>query len=197
MKKLLSILAIASVALFFTSCDDGMTDLEITVRDSSGSVSFVSVGLYSSQDDFINGRNRRRSATTNSSGVATFRIESGTRYYVRASSGCRDNFALSFGTPPSAVAMANTVFGSARTVDLRPIGTVVLVNNSSNPYRVFQGNIQVAELPGNTSRTFTNMNAGLVSLRAVQVSGFVLWPTERTFSNTLTCGGTLTFRFPN
>jgi hypothetical protein len=140
------------------------------------------------------------SAVTNSNGVATFKIVPEGDYYARVVSGCRDNFARSFGTPDMTSAIVARVLmldGRGTTVNLRPIGTIVLTNNSTNPYRVFQGSIQVAELPGNSSRTFTNMNIGLYSLRAVQVSGFVFTPTERTFSNTLTCGGTLTFRFPN
>lgn len=77
------------------------------------------------------------------------------------------------------------------------ISTLILRNNSSNPYRVtYANNVFLADVPGNSSTTLT-IRAGSYSLKATQISGFLFNPTIREATlNAVGCN-TYTFNFPN
>ena len=57
------------------------------------------------------------------------------------------------------------------------------------------GNLEFS-INGNTSYALIAPTAAY-SIKVVQVSGYAVYPTEKTFSGTLTCGSTLTTTFPN
>jgi hypothetical protein len=186
--------------LFFNGCHkDESASLEVRVLNESGSpVSGASVRVYSFLDNLQNNSNVLYSATTNHNGIATISgipvPTGGSSYYVHAQHGCQSSYL--FGVPIS----KNWVYPGQKTAitkTIRNSGSLRFVNTSSNPYRVFlDGVVFIESMPGNTSRTFTYMAAKGYTVRVLQLSGFAVFPTDRTFTGTLSCGGTLTTTFP-
>jgi len=58
-------------------------------------------------------------------------------------------------------------------------GLVTIKNVSINPYNIYLGNNFIETLPGNSTKTFY-VNKGLYVYKAIQKSGFLLYPTENT-----------------
>jgi hypothetical protein len=56
-------------------------------------------------------------------------------------------------------------------------GIIRIKNFSSNPYTIYQGNKAIDVIKGNTTLTY-NVNMGQYNFKAVQNSGYVLYPTE-------------------
>jgi hypothetical protein len=64
------------------------------------------------------------------------------------------------------------------------------------PYDIYINSVlQVSSMAGGTSRQFTGA-VGTYIIRVVQKSGFVLFPTDKSYTANLTCGGTVTTTFP-
>ena len=64
------------------------------------------------------------------------------------------------------------------------IGYVTITNTSVNPYKIYIDGDLKFELSGNTFRDDVKVSAGFHTFKAVQVDGYVLFPTvrETTFS---------------
>lgn len=75
-------------------------------------------------------------------------------------------------------------------------GALVFKNVSSNLYRVYVNGSQVVELPGGLSYKLAYKPTGAYSIRVLQLNGYIVSPTDQTFTGTLTCGGSLTTTFP-
>lgn len=74
-------------------------------------------------------------------------------------------------------------------------GTIQFVNNSTNPYSVYLNGAFKQTMPGKTSVTFT-VNYGYYTCRVVQQSGFVLTPTDQSYSGTVSASSNLIVSFP-
>lgn len=77
-----------------------------------------------------------------------------------------------------------------------PKGTLVFVNQSAYPYQVVVNGKIISDFqPGQTTHT-VQYNAGSVSITVTQMEGYILYPTQKTFTGTLKAGGTLATAYP-
>lgn len=59
------------------------------------------------------------------------------------------------------------------------IGYITITCTSDNPYNVYIDGVFEFQLPGNTFRDDYEVSAGTHTLKAEQVSGYILYPTIR------------------
>jgi hypothetical protein len=169
------------------------TSLQITVTDNLGNtVQGALVALYSSESDFNNDVNRVNLQTTDSKGIVTFSNLQAIKYYWFAQNGCRNNiFGSVMTTNPITANIKNTV-----TTILQSTGVLKFVNTSTNPYHVYVNNQLYTDLAGGATKSTEFALAGSYTIRVVQISGYIVSPTDKTYTGTLSCGGTLTTTFP-
>ena len=74
------------------------------------------------------------------------------------------------------------------TVVLQGYGTITMNNSTTNPYYVYNDGNLLFTLEGNTSKEFTT-TLGNHTVRVLQKSGYVLYPTDKSYSSTLSCSG--------
>lgn len=74
-------------------------------------------------------------------------------------------------------------------------GTIRFTNTSSNPYTIYINGGQVGTVTGKKFREY-NKEAGNYILKAVQESGYVIYPTVRETSFYLSAGQEKEFVFP-
>lgn len=71
-------------------------------------------------------------------------------------------------------------------------GTLRVVCNLSDPYKVYVNNAYKGTVGAYTSADFGNVTAGTYSTRYEQASGYIFYPTEYTLSVTITQCNTFT-----
>lgn len=80
-------------------------------------------------------------------------------------------------------------------------GLLKLTNKSSNPYTVkvtdVKGTVQTFVMQGNSVKDVGVEEVGKVTISVKQNSGYILYPTEESFSKTMSCGGTVSQCFPS
>lgn len=76
-----------------------------------------------------------------------------------------------------------------------PDGTITLVNNSSNPYNIYFNGAHEYTMQGGTRQDVTKPK-GSYSIKVEQESGYVLYPTVKEYSTTLSGCDTKTVSFP-
>lgn len=76
----------------------------------------------------------------------------------------------------------------------RPVGTIMLKNISSNPYTVTIGSEQYVVEGGATKTIETSLGSKNINVR--QKSGYILYPTVKDYTGTVTCDEILTVTFP-
>lgn len=64
-------------------------------------------------------------------------------------------------------------------------GDFEVVNTQSSPYYLYMNNSLWGEVGANTTKTFTDKASGSYSFRAVQKSGYLIYPTEFTVATTI------------
>jgi hypothetical protein len=185
------------ILLFVVSCDkeeDLPTSLEILVKDDIGRVvSGASVKLYTSQTDWENGTNQfSQTQFSDASGKVKFSDLSPIRYYWFAQKDCYNN--VGGGVTTTSPLQANV--NSTTNAIISAKGSLVFQNVSSNPYRIFVNGQSIADLSGGGFLVVPNKPIGSYSLRVLQLSGYVLSPTDQSFTGTLNCGSSLTLSFP-
>lgn len=74
-------------------------------------------------------------------------------------------------------------------------GTIQFVNNSTNPYKCYISGTLVAVLSGGYNQTFTKA-FGTYSCEVIQSSGYVLYPTDKTYSATVSASANAVISFP-
>ncbi len=170
------------------------TDLELTIRDELGNlVSGVSVKLYASETDWTNKTNQvGQTLISNASGKVTFTNLSNIKYYWFAEKDCKNNIHGAVTTVNPLTANVTT----ALNISLIPTGKLKFVNTSSNPYRVFINGTPYIDMNGGTTKEVPYSQTGNYSIRVLQLSGYVLYPTDQTYTGTLGCGQTMTTTFP-
>jgi hypothetical protein len=187
-----AILLLATTLLFGCSKDSTpttpTTNLQITVSDAGGTIGGASVTLYPSLISLEYQTNPVASLPTNSSGVVTFTNLTPQQYYWLAQDGCEA------GTGNIVTTEDVT---TKTTTDLIATGTLVFTNTSSNPYEVkVNGAVAYPSLAGGVTETLVIQPAEAYSIEVIQLSGYTLYPTDKTYTGTLSCGGTLTTTFP-
>ena len=170
------------------------TTLEITLKDELANLlTGVSVKLYPSQDDWINGTNQvGTTLTSDASGKVKFSSLSALKYYWFAEKDCKNN--VNGGITTVSALTVNT--NNTVEVILTGTGTLKFTNTSSNPYRIYINGVSTYDLPGGLVLYKYYKPTGAYTLRVLQLSGYALYPTDLTYSGTLACGSTLSTTFP-
>lgn len=201
--KGLSILFI--VALFFgcskddsTSLNLPPTTLKIIVNDDSGSpVSQAQVKIFGSQLDYNNNLNQLfTTQLTNNQGEANFSpVNTYNTYYWSVTKDCKTSVFDTNNNHNSLFLLSNAVNTYSTVISDK--GILTFTNNSINPYNVYVNDVlQITNLDGYSSVSYYYY-PGNYSIRVEQQSGFVLYPTIKTFTRILNCGSSLTTTFPN
>lgn len=186
------------------------TTLSITVQNSNGSlVSGATVYLFSSANDMSNAfqsgnfNGAFAVQSTSSSGVAVFNSNlSAIQYYYYVKNGCENNYfsgnLFSSGKPGSSTSSPLVLNqNNNSSCILLGVGTLQLVNNSSNPYAVYTDDNQIqGNMQGNSSITYSMFPAGPFEIEWKQLSGYIRYPTIDSTSVTLGCGSSYTVQFP-
>jgi hypothetical protein len=191
-----------ALLVFILSCSKtGIqpTSLQITVRDNTGNIaSGASVYLFASNTDlnnYVESGNSSSSLgvqTTDLSGNVTFTNLTGTQYYFYATSGCENNVN---GTTGISTLIPNTK--NLINCSIESTGTLKLVSTSSNPYEVYvNGVIAISSMAGGTTQYVIDVPTGSYSIQVIQLSGYLVTPTNETFTGNVTCGSTLVTTFP-
>lgn len=203
MKKNLSLTVISLALLLTNGCSKSGsnstpspadTKLKLTITDLSTNTKAAgsTVALYASLADWQNKTNAVATDLADANGTVTFGNLQSKQYYWYIKLGCRDN-TFETNTTSSAIPLSTT---TSLNVSISGVGALGFVNTSNNPYRVYvNGVIVINSMPGN-STDMIKMGPGLCNIRVLQLSGYVLTPTDKTYSGTLVCGSTLTTTFP-
>lgn len=170
------------------------TSLQITIKDDLGNpVVGASVKLYSSITDWTNETNQvLTTQTSNANGVVVFSPLSAIKYFWKITKDCQNN--LMGGNTTTTALTANNL--NTINAVLAKTGTLTFKNNSTNPYDVFvNGVLTVANMAGGTTQSFI-APIGSYSIRVLQKSGYLISPTDKTYTGSLSCGGSLLTSFP-
>lgn len=191
-----------AVVGFGCSKDDGdnvkpkiqPTSLEITVKNNLGSiVSGASAKLYASKTDWQNGTNQIGvTQISDASGKVKFEDLSDIIYYWHIEKDCQNNINGAVTTTSKLTSNVNNTLD----IILSTTGTLKFENKSNNPYSVFINGIAAFDMNGKSTHTLSYQPTGGYSIKVVQKSGYVLYPTEEIYSFTLSCGQTSIIAFP-
>ncbi len=199
MKKIITLIVIAlSLGLSSCSKDDlGVevkTYLDIYVKDNLGNpVQGAEVKLYSSETDWKNGSNQVGAAQySNAEGKAVFEGVSNIKYYWLATKDCNNNVN---GSVTTASPLNKGERNSVNTI-LTSTGNMRLNSTSSNPYRIYINGNAVLDMQGGSVQYWNYLPVGTYTVRVLQLSGYVLYPTDKTYSVNITCGYTTAVTFP-
>lgn len=171
------------------------TNLKFTVKDENGaSVYNASVRLFQSQNDLTNVTNQVGStAYTDQSGNVTIPNVSAIQYYWLVQNGCKNNLT---GSVTSSTALTSGITNTA-DVTIKPLGALKFINGSTNPYNVYvNGTLAITNMAGGSTMYIYAVTPGSYTLRVIQQSGYVLTPTDKSYTGTVTCGSMLTTTFP-
>lgn len=189
---------IAIIAISFAGCVKSPsiteTSLSIVIKDYSTSARIpgATVTLYSSQTAMETSSSPLDTKITDADGVAKFDGLATLPYYWKATIGCKSNLFLENGTGISLTKnKINVVNGTVQSM-----GTLTFNNTSTNPYKIFVNDgVVINSLAGNTAQTIP-YPIGNVTVRVLQLSGYVVYPTDKSYTGNLTCGGALQTTFP-
>lgn len=190
------------LAFLFFSCKKEKTDppkpttsLKITVNsETSGKPvpSGVSVSLYKSLADLENKTNAIGTKPTDDKGTVTFTDLSPIKYYFFASTDC-------FNNGYNKIATAGPIIENAANTESTSIGQAGALrfnNTSTNLYRIYVNGAAVVELAGGLTYELTYQPVGFYTIRVLQLNGYVVTPTDQTYTGNLVCGGSLLTTFP-
>lgn len=172
------------------------TQLKVKITDNLGSpISGATATLYNNLSDYQSKTNAVATTTTDANGYMYFSSNLSTvAYYFYISSGCLDNYhnANHFSTP----LVANTL-NTYNNIILSSEGQIQIVSTSTNPYEVFlDGNVIFSSVAGGSTHYINEVPAGSHTVRVLQLSGYVISPTDETFTANVTCGNFTTVTFP-
>ena len=203
MKISLTLFSILLLSLVFSNCSKNQdatpatttspTQLELTVLNSIGNVvPNTIVELYTNQTDWQNRTNQVATPqTTDVNGKVLFDMSYQSTYYWYASNGCQNNF---FGTITNASLLTAHQKNSFQTV-VNKIGNLKIINTSTNPYHVYINGALYGDLNGCLSYSLL-AKENPYAVRVLQISGFTLYPTDKTYNINVICGNLTTVTFP-
>ena len=199
--KRLSLLLI--IALFFgcskedsTSLTLPPTTLKIVVNDDAGNpVSQAQVKIFGSQSDYNNNLQLFTTQLTNNQGEASFSpVNTYNTYYWRVTKDCKTSVFDTNNNHNNLFLLSNAVNTYSTTISDK--GILIFTNNSSNPYNVYVNDQLLITMDGNSTKSYYYPPANY-SIKVVQQSGYVLYPTIQTYNVTSSCNSILTTSFPN
>ncbi len=170
------------------------TSLELTIKDIVGNiVPGASVMLYSTRTDWENSTHpvTGSSKITDASGKVKFTDLSSIRYYYDVAAGCKNN---AHGNNSVSALSANA--NNTTEVIILNTGNIEFNNTSSDPYSIYVNGTYWGDVqPGSTG--YDNFEpTGAYSVRVLQVSGYIVSPTDNTFTSNLNCGDVFTVTIP-
>lgn len=74
--------------------------------------------------------------------------------------------------------------------------SLTITNTSTNPYDIYYDNVLLYRMNGGTTQIVENVSIATHTVKVVQVSGYILYPTEQTFAGTAKCGEISNVIFP-
>jgi hypothetical protein len=196
MKKHILVLMVIIGLVIVNSCkkEPTPTTLELSIIDEFGNiVSGASVELYSSETDWNNASNQiGTTLTSNALGKVRFNTVSNIKYYWFVEKDCKNNVNGTITSTSALTANINNTFN----VIITSTGTLKFVSTSNYPYRIYINGVVAFEMNGGTTHYEYYMPIGSYSIRVLQLSGYVISPTDLTYTGTLNCGSTLLTTFP-
>lgn len=190
------ILLFSLFTTLFVSCiKPAKTSLKLTLINEVGNpVSGANVKLYASQTDYNNRTNQVGSTQfSNSDGQVTFEDLASIKYFWFAEKDCRNN---SKGAATTTSPITEGKINAVDNVILSPYGSLRLTSTSTNPYKIYINGNYVFDLNGGASQTVNNLPTGSISVRVLQISGYIISPTDKTYNGTIGCGQTFDVTFP-
>jgi 5-hydroxyisourate hydrolase-like protein (transthyretin family) len=165
--------------------DDNKTKLELNILDQHGNpAKDFNVNLFGNVDDFRMDKPVLQSGKTNQNGVVTFSNLHNIKYYFRATKGCENNNLGAITTVDPIV----TDFTTVVTLQVQETCHFTISNNSSDNYQVYYNGVSKYVIPGHSFKTFLNgFPTGTTKVRALQLDGFILFPTDLTFTIDAEC----------
>ncbi len=170
------------------------TGMIFSLTDDVGNpISGASMRLYTNESDWRYRTNQvGTTQVSDGSGKVTFSDLSNIKYYFYAEKGCRSNIN---GAIVTAVPLTTNMISSFNLV-LSGAGSIYIRNTSSNPYRVYLDGAEMFEMSGGTIRSLSDIKTGSYRIRVLQLSGYAIYPTDKSYNVTVTCGGTASVVFP-
>jgi len=174
--------------------DDNKTKLELTILDQHGNpAKDFNVNLFGNVDDWKIDKPVLQSGKTNQNGVITFGNLHNIKYFFRATKGCENN---NLGSVTLADPI-RTDYTTTVTIRVLETSSLNIVNNSSNKYQVFYNGISQYIMPGNTNKSFIDLfPVGTIKVRVLQLEGYILFPTDLSFTIKSTCNSNESVIFP-
>lgn len=197
MKKL-SYLLFATV-LLFASCSKDKEDepkvqptsLEIKVYNNNNVVSGATVQLYANQTDCLTKTNIIKSNYTDANGIASFTNLKPIQYFYRVEKDCMNNVFESNTTTNYLTAnVKNTL-----SISISSKGNLKINNLYTNPYKLYINSVFVTNINANTYYSISNIPIGNYTIRMLQISGYLFYPTDETKTATVTCGSNTVITF--
>lgn len=195
--KFFQALAIIIASVLLTNCSKDKTSdtsLSIIIKESvTDRVAGATVKLYTSEDAMNTQSSAVATAVTDANGVAKFtNLSNNIYYYWSAQLSCKNNTFLQKVTPELLAKDKNNIVDGY----IQGIGSLTFTNTSANPYQVFVNGASVISSQAGGSTKTISYPAGSCTVRVLQLSGYVLYPTDQSYAGTLSCGGSLTTTFP-
>lgn len=197
-QPLLTTLFLLHLIVGFTACEKDENEpvqdasLAVTVKDASGNpVAGASVSIYNSKTNMDYQINAVASAISDGSGKVLFKQLSDIPYFCYAEKDCSNNIGEVQAFPsltPGSTANVNT--------SITPKGHIRLKSTSSNPYRVYLNGTALFEMAGGSEEYLPNLPVGNYTIRVLQLSGYLLYPTDKTFEASVTCGNVFSITYP-
>lgn len=196
MKNLILISISLVLCMMFTACDleENDSSIELIVKDNLGNpVQGASVKLYLEYSDLQAGIDQIGSTQfTDVNGKAVFTGLSPVKYYWFAEKECLNNYN---GAVTTAESLTEGVKNIVNCI-VSQTGTIKMVSTSTNPYKVYFNGSYVFDIAGGQTIYSFYKPTGSYSIRVLQISGYLIYPTDETYSTTLSCGETVTVTFP-
>lgn len=193
MKKL-ALLFVVSFMSILTSCKKPTTNLELALKDESGSaVSGATVQLFKTEDDWLNKTNAVAGPkSSDASGKVTFTDLTSIAYFVYAEKDCISNTFEGVQTSPLTEKKTTQT-----TLALTGTGTLRFVNKTNNKHRIGINGVSMLDVAGNSSANLT-LKKGRYTVRILQIENVFSTtnPTDKSSDINLDCGQTTSFDIP-
>lgn len=197
MKHFILILIVVIGLASFNSCDvePNPTSLEITVKDDLGNpISGATVKLYIEFADLQNQRDQiGTTQISDALGKVKFDNLDAIKYYWFAESDCLNNYNGSVTTTDALTEGLNNTL----TTILTSTGTLKLKSNSTNPYKIYINGTYEFDVEGGETTYSFYRPTGSYSIRVLQKSGYLIYPTDITYTGTINCGSNFEVIFPD
>lgn len=171
---------------------DQPTVITINVKDEVGNpVPYSSIKIYTNQTDFNNDSAITSYPNTTDGNGTYSTTASAVTYYWRIKNDCQSNIFKANHSAAPLTANQTNVF----TAVIGKIANINLTNTSINPYYVYLDGILTLTMNGGTSKSII-VPIGTHSVRVLQKSGYLVSPTDKTYTAAVGCHMNYSVTFP-